>query len=120
VAVALLAAQLWVAVRNTERVRAVLYNDGPGPITDAVFVCDGESVVMGDLEEEQSRYLWFRPGGRSVVVMLSWRDGSGRHESAWAAERGERLTVRVRAEGFAEGSRQRSLGRRLIDFIGFQ
>lgn len=116
----ILAAQLWVAARNTARVRAVLYNDGPGPITDAIFWCDGRSEVLGDLEEEQSRYLWFRPQERSSVLMLGWRDASGRHESAWAVAQGERLTVRVCAEGLAEVSRQRSLGRLLIDFLGFE
>lgn len=116
----ILAAQLWVAARNMGRIRAVLYNDGPGPITDAMFVCAGESMALGDMEEEQSRYLWFYPQERSVVLVLGWRDASGRHESAWAAGQGERLTVRVRAEGFAEVSRQRSLGRVLIDFLGFE
>jgi hypothetical protein len=49
------------------------------------------------------------------VVGLTWSAAGERHEGAWAVERGERLTLRVRSDGGVTVSRERALGRKLLD-----
>ena len=109
--------QIWVSVRDAGRIRAVIYNDARGPVADVVLACAGEENVVGGMDEESSRYVWFRPLEPSVILTLAWVAADGRHEAAWAAEPGERLTLRLSEAGEVELSRHRALGRRVGDFF---
>jgi len=111
------AVQIWSLWRGTMNVRVVVYNQGPAALEEAVFTCAGETVEIGALEVEQSRYGWFHPAERTAVIGLSWRAGETPLESAWAVERGERLTVRLRSDGEMTASREASLGKKLFDAL---
>jgi hypothetical protein len=111
----IIAAQFWSVVRDTGRVRAVIYNEGPGTMEDVTLVCGNETTQLGTLNDESSRYASFRPAERTTVVTATWTGADGHHEAAWATERGQRLTVRVNADGPPTVSREFSLGRRLLD-----
>ena len=111
------ALQVWGLVRGALGVRAVVYNDGPAALENASLVCAGEAVPIGALEVQDSRYSWFRPAERTAVLGLTWAAAGEHHEDAWAVERGERLTLRVRSDGEVTVSRERALGRRLLDAL---
>lgn len=104
-------------VRGALGVRAVIYNDGPAALEEAALVCAGDTVRIGALEVEDSRYAWLRPPERTGVAGLSWNAAGERHESAWAVERGERLTLRVRSDGEVTATREQTLGRKLFDLV---
>jgi hypothetical protein len=112
-----LAFQVHALVRGALGVRAVFYNDGPAALEEAVLVCAGDTVRIGALEVEESRYAWLRPPERTAVVGVSWSAAGERHESAWAVERGERLTLRVRSDGEVTATREQTLGRKLLDLV---
>lgn len=103
--------QIWASVRAAGRIRAVIYNDGRGPVAEVVVSCAEERTEIGGMDEESSRYVWFRPSEPSVIVTLAWVAADGRHEAAWAAAPGERLTLRLREAGEVELSRHRAFGR---------
>ncbi len=109
--------QAWSLVRGALAVRAVLYNEGPAGMEETVLGCAGASDEIGGLEAEESRYVWFRPAERTAVVGLVWRAAGERHEGAWAVERGERLTLRVRSDGEVTVSREQALGRKILDAV---
>lgn len=104
-------------VRGALGVRAVLYNDGPAALEETVLGFAGAGVQIGALEVDDSRYEWLRPPERTGVVGLSWNAAGERHESAWAVERGERLTLRVRSDGEVTATREQSIGRKLLDVV---
>lgn len=103
--------QAWHGVRDASRVRVVVYNESRRGWDDATLSGAGRSEALGVMAEEDSRYAWFAPEERTGVVVLNWSvDGEAREEG-WTVERGERLVVRVREEGPAMVSRERSWGR---------
>lgn len=114
-ALIVLVVQGWMLVAGALGVRAVVYNDGPAALEETVLGCAGVSVALGGLNAEESRYERFRPAERTGVVGLTWSAAGERHEGAWAVERGERLTLRVRSDGEVTVSRERALGRKLLD-----
>jgi hypothetical protein len=104
-------------VRGALGVRAVIYNDGPAALEEAVLGFAGAGRQIGALDVDASRYEWLRPPERTGVVGLSWSAAGERHETAWAVERGDRLTLRVRSDGEVTVTREQSLGRKLFDIV---
>lgn len=115
--VLILVVQGWTLTRNASRLRLVVYNDSRAPITETFGMCAGEIALLGDLGVEESRHTWFRPSDPSAVVILKWAGAAGAYEESWSAERGERLTVRLGLQGDASMTRERSLGRRILDGV---
>ncbi len=113
----LLAFETWGIARNANRVRAVVYNDGPGALAEVTVACGDDSRLIGDFPEESSHYLWFQPEDRSAMIAVAWFGAQEAHRDFWRVEKGERLTVRIGAGGETTVTRERSIGRRLVDAL---